>query len=143
MACCTEAIVTRVNARHRVAHHVQIVAVGVAGQRRGGRLEVEVLGQHRSAEADAVHHAVHGFESLAFPSETTGPASERALLEHELAPGVDGPIVAFARPPEAFGKFDETLVKRQIVSDGIFPALVGTPKKWETRLEELIDFTQR
>lgn len=140
---CTEAIVSRVNARHRVGHHVQIIAIGMAGQGRGGRLEVKVLRQHGSAEADSVHHAVHGFESLAFPSETAGPASKRALFEHELAPGVDGPIVAFTRPPEALGKFDETFVERQIVSDRIFPALVRTPKKREASLEELINFTQR
>lgn len=128
---------------HGVAHHVQVVSVAVAGEGRGLSLEVEALREDGGAEADAVHHPVHGLQGLAFSSEASGSATKRALLEHELAAGVDGPVVAFPRPAQSLRQLDEALVEREVVPDGVLPALVGAPEEGEASLEELVDLAQR
>lgn len=101
---------TVVTASHRVAHHVQVVAVTVTGEGGGWRLEVKALREDGRPEADAIHHPVHGLQSLTFSSETSGSATERALLEHEFTSRIDGPVVAFPWPAQPFRQLDEALV---------------------------------
>ena len=50
--------------------------------------------------------------------------------------------MTLARPPKGFGKFDETLVERQIMADRVLPALVGSSEERELLLEELVDLGQ-
>ena len=45
------------------------------------------------------------------------PSPARALLEHELLRGVDGPVVPLAGPAQRLGQLDEALVERQVVAD--------------------------
>lgn len=120
-------------------HRVQVVAASMARERRRWRLEIEVLWQHGSAEAQPVHHTVHGFEGLALSSETAWAPPKRALFEHKLATRVDGPVVALTGPPEALGQLDETLVEREVVPYRVFPALIRATEKRETGLQELVD----
>ena len=47
--------------------------------------------------------------------------------------------MTLARPPKGFGKFDKTLVERQIMADGVLPTLVGSSEERELLLEELVD----
>lgn len=95
MVAPTQAVVS---SSHRIAHHVQVVAVAVTGKGGGWSLEVEALRENRGAEADAVHHPVHGLQGLAFPPEASWSAPKRTLFEHELAARIDGPVVAFPGP---------------------------------------------
>lgn len=127
---------------HRIAHHVQVVAVAVT--REGGRwsLEVETLREDGGAEAYAVHHPIHGLQGLTFSSEASGSATKRAFLEHELTARVDGPVVAFPRPAQPFGQLDEALVERKIMPDGVLPALIRAPEEREASLEELVDLAE-
>uniref|UniRef100_A0A670J005 Methenyltetrahydrofolate synthase domain-containing protein n=1 Tax=Podarcis muralis TaxID=64176 RepID=A0A670J005_PODMU len=90
-----------------------------------------------------VHHAVHGFEGLAFPPEAAGPPSEGAFFEHELAGRVDGPVVALARPAQPFGQLDEAFVEREVVAHRVLPALVRAAEEREAALQELVDLAQR
>ena len=126
---------------HCVTHQVYVVAV-VTRQWARRWLEVKVLRQHGRAKPDTVHHPVHRFQSLAFPTEPAGSATKRALLEHELTARVNGPVVALARSAETFRQLDKALVQRQVVSDGVLPPLVGSSEEREAGLEELIDLTQ-
>ena len=109
---------------HRIAHHVQVVAVAVTGESGGWSLKVKTLREDGGAEADAVHHPVHGLQGLTFPSEASGSAAKRALLEHELTARIDGPVVAFPRPAQPFGQLDEALIQRQIMPHRVLPALI-------------------
>jgi hypothetical protein len=61
---------------------------------------------------------------------------ERALLEHILLGGVDGPVVTLAGPAQRLGQLDETLVQGQIVPHRVLPALVGTTEEREFRLKK-------
>lgn len=127
---------------HGVAHHVQVVAVAVTGE--GGRwsLEVEALREDGGTEADAVHHPIHGLQSLTFSSEASWSAAKRALLEHELAARIDGPVVALPRPAQSFGQLDEAFVQREVMPDRVLPTLIRTPKEREASLEELVDLAE-
>ena len=126
-------------------HHpdpaVQGQAVGRTREASAAALEVVGLGD--VVEAQAVHHAVHGFQSLALAPEAPRPSSERTLLEHELTGRVDSPVVALAGPPEALGQFDEAFIQGQIVSHGVLPSLIRAPEKREAALEELVYFAER
>lgn len=102
---------------HGIAHHVQVIAVAVTGEGGGWSLEVEALREDGGAEADAVHHPIHGLQSLTFSSEASWSATKRALLEHELTARIDGPVVALPRPAQSFGQLDEALVQRKIMPD--------------------------
>lgn len=127
---------------HGVAHHVQVVAVAVAGE--GGRwsLKVKTLRQDGGAEAYAVHHPIHGFQGLTFSPEAPGSAPKRAFLKHELTAWIDGPVVAFPRPAQPLGQLDKALVQRKIMPDRVFPALIRSPEEREASLEELVDLTE-
>lgn len=107
-------------------HHpdpaVQRQAVRRTGQTPAAPLEVIGLGD--VVESQAVHHAVHGFQSLTLAPETSGSPSEGALLEHKLTSRVDSPVVALPWPTEAFGQLYETLVQGQVVTYGVLPSLV-------------------
>lgn len=125
-------------------HHpnptVQRQAVGRTGQAPAAPLEVVGLGD--VVESQAVHHAVHGLQRLALAPKTPGSPSEGAFLEHKLASWVDSPVVALARPTEAFGQLNEALVQGQVVTHGVLPSLVGAPEKREAALQELVYFTE-
>lgn len=110
--------------------------------RNGPSRSLEAVAIWNVVETQAVHHAIHGLKSLAFSSEAPGPPSEGTLLKHELAGGVNGPVVSFARSAQAFGQLDEALIEGQIVPDRVLPALVGTPEEGEAALKELVDFTE-
>lgn len=99
--------------------------------------------RHRRRIDSVLEETVIRFEGLAFAPEASRPAPETALFKHELGGRIDGPVVTFARPPQAFWQFDETLVEREIVTHRVLPALIGSPEEWEALLEELVDFAQR
>lgn len=105
-------------------------------------MEIKSLGKDRSAEAYTIHHPIHGLQSLAFPPESSGSSSEGALLKHELAGRVYGPVVALAWSAQSFGQLDEALIERQVVAYRVFPALIGASEEGEPSLEELVDLTQ-
>ena len=52
-----------------------------------------------------------------------------AILEHELLLGVDFPVVPLTRPTQGLGDFDETVVEAEVVTDRVFPTLVGATEK--------------
>lgn len=126
-------------------HHpnpaVQRQAVGRTGQAPAAPLEVIGLGE--VVESQAVHHAVHGLQRLAFTPEAPRPPAEGSLLEHELTGWVDSPVVALPGPPEPLGQLYEALIQRQVVTHGILPSLVRASEKREAALEELVNFTER
>jgi hypothetical protein len=61
---------------------------------------------------------------------------ERALLEHVLLGGVDGPVVPLAGPSQRLWQLDETLVQGQVVPHRVLPALVGTAEERELCLKK-------
>lgn len=83
------------------------------------------------------------FHGLALPPEAPGSPPERALLEHELAGRVYSPVVAFPRTAQAFGQLDEALVQRQVVPDGVLPALIRAPEELEALLQKRVDLAER
>ena len=56
-------------------------------------------------------------------AEPARAAAEGALLEHVLLGGVDGPVVALAGAAHGLGELVEALVEREVVADGVLPAL--------------------
>ena len=72
-----------------------------------------------------VEDAVWRLQGLALASEAARTPAEGTFFEHELAGGVDRPVVTFARATKAFRQFDETLVQRQVVTNAVFPSLEG------------------
>lgn len=114
----------------------------MTGESSGWSLKVKTLRENGGAEAYAIHHPIHGLQSLTFSSESSRSATKRAFLEHELTARIDGPVVTFPRPAQPFGQLDEALVQRQIMPDRVLPALIGAPEEWKASLEELVDLTE-
>ena len=56
--------------------------------------------------------------------ETSSPAQVTAVVEHVVAVWIQRPVAALARLLIIARYLDETLVQRQIMSDGILPALL-------------------
>lgn len=105
-------------------------------------MEIKSLRKDRSAKTYTIHHPIHGLQSLAFPPKSSGSSSEGALLKHELAGRVYGPIMALSRSSQPFGQLDEALIERQVVADRVLPTLVGASEEGEPGLEELVDLAQ-
>lgn len=98
--------------------------------------------RHRRRIDSVLEETVIRFEGLAFAPEASRSAPEAALFKHELGGRIDGPVVTFARSPQALWQFYEALVEREIVTHRVLPALIGPPEEREALLEELIDFAQ-
>jgi len=112
----------------------EVVVGGSGGRRRrhhgraGGRRVREVR--------------VRRLQSLTLAAESARPPPERALLEHVLGGGVDGPVVALARPSQSLGQLDEALVETEVVPHRVLPALVRAAEKRKPLLQVLIDLVQ-
>lgn len=76
------------------------------------------------------------FESFAASEETS-------ILEHVPAAGVQRPEAALTWLVWAPGDLDETVVKRQVVSQGVLPPLRVFSVIRESIHDELVNFTER
>ncbi|RNA41164.1 hypothetical protein BpHYR1_002766 [Brachionus plicatilis] len=85
---------------------------------------------------------VVGGGRLALSPEAARPPSERALFEHELAVGVNGPVVSLAGLAHGLGQLDEALVQAEVVAHRVLPALVLALEKREVCLQILVDFVE-
>lgn len=144
--------------------HSGVVVIGVVRPGHRGYLRRRgvvraggvLLGLHQSlvvVSGRLVHHAGHvvaeevarvvlRLHRLALSPEAARPPPEGALLEHELAGGVDGPVVALPRSAQPFGELDEALVEREVVPDRVLPTLVRPPEERESLLEERVDLAE-
>ena len=65
-----------------------------------------------------------------------------ALFEHVLALWVERPVISLALSPALPWHLDETLVQRQIVTNGILPAFLVLLVEREFVDDELVDLGQ-
>lgn len=95
--------VARAPARRVVARRRHVEAA-VAERRRREAPGSRSLRQQRGPKPRPLTTRWYtGLSACLLPPEAARPAAERALLEHELAGRVDGPVVALARPPRPLG----------------------------------------
>lgn len=80
---------------------------------------------------------------FAWTFEALLSAQIAAVLEHITGVRVQRPVAAFARSVSGPRNFDETIVERQAVSDGVLPALLVLSVIRKQVHDESVDFIQR
>ncbi len=66
-----------------------------------------------------------------------------AVLKHIQALGVQRPVASFAGPALLSGHLDEAIIQREVVADGVLPALLVVVIKGESVHDELVDAAER
>lgn len=81
-----------------------------------------------------------GGEIAAF--EAFAASQEASALKHVLCVGVQRPVVALPGPSRLSGDFDEAVVEREIVPDGVLPFFGIVPVEREAICDELVDASE-
>ena len=97
---------------------------------------------HRCRRTHRTEHRERRLERLALPTKTAWSAPKRPFFEHELRRRINRPVVSLTRTTKTFGQLDETLVQRQVVSDRVFPAVIGAAEKRKLLLEKRVNVAE-